>query len=205
MKRMLLFVVLASLVAAASAVAAPGLKLDKQDLASKVCKPADSKAKQLVDVHYKLINDYDSGFAGNAWANDTIDRHLRLYGLAHGTFCANVEDHGTFLTFAGTSPSGASTVAADVKGSIDGGYNTTFFTGTFDNPSSLPTHGNLGTFDLACINAYTCPGDHPSYLSYFSSTSGADLAQWGWIYKAGKHGTWLNQDDVAAADSGDIN
>jgi hypothetical protein len=202
MKRMLLFVVLASLFAAASAVAAPGLKLDQQDLASKVCKPAGSGARQLVDVHYTLVNDYDSGFAGNAWANDTIDRHLRVYGLADGTFCANVEDHGSFVTLTGTSPSGASTVAAGIKGSIDGGYNTTFFTGTFD--PSKATRGNLGTFDLQCTDAYTCPGTHPSYRDYFSSASGDDLAQWGWIYKTGKHGTWLNQDDVAAADSGDI-
>jgi hypothetical protein len=203
MKRMLLFVALVSLVAAASAVAAPGLKLDTQDIASKGCKPAGSAAKQLVDVHYTLLNDYDSGFGGNAWANDTIDRHLRVYRLGDGTFCANVQDHGTFVTFAGTSPSGASTVPAGVKGSIEGGYNTTFFNGTF--APTYPTHGDLGTFDLECDMAFNCNGTHPSYLSYFGSTSGAGLDQWGWIYRAGKHGTWLNQDDVAAADSGDIN
>ena len=87
---------------------------------------------------------------------------------------------------------------------MSGGYVTTFFTGTFA-PGTMPTEGDLGTFDLQCTDANNCPGAHPSYQSYFSSTSGDDLAQWGWIYKAEKqHGTWLNQDDTTPATGGDI-
>ena len=55
-------------------------------------------------MHYTLFNDNDSGFSGNNWANDTIDRHLTIYQLNDGTFCVNVDDHGKFTTFAGTSP-----------------------------------------------------------------------------------------------------
>jgi hypothetical protein len=187
-------------------MANPDLKLDKKDIAARQCKPDGAKAKKLVDVEFKLINDYDSGFAGNAWANDTIERQLRIWQLADGTFCAQVKDEGTFVTFAGPSPSGLSTVAAGVEGKLKGGYVTTFFTGTY--APTLPTHGDLGTYDLMCTSAYNCPGapNRPSVFntSYFSSTSGLDFAQWGWIYKAGKHGTWLNQDDVPAAASGDI-
>lgn len=186
-----------------AAVAQPlELKLDRKDIGSKQCKPEGLDAQQLVNVHYRLLNDYDSGFAGNAWANDTIDRQLRIWQLSDGTFCAQIRDHGKFGTFAGPSPSGASTVAAGIKGEMQGGYVTTLFTGTY--APTLPTHGDLGTFDLMCDPGFNCPGSRPSYRSYFSSTLGDAFAQWGWIYHAGKHGTWLNQDDVPAASSGDI-
>jgi hypothetical protein len=184
--------------------AAPAeLKLDKDAISDKGCKVQGVHSEQIVDVHGNLVNDYDSGFGGNAWANDSIDRHLRIWKLDNGTYCSQVEDKGKFLTFAGTSPSSFSTVTAGVTGNLDGGYVTTFFTGTFD--PSLPTHGDVGTFDLACTDANTCPGPRLNWTRYFSATSGDDLAQWGWIYKADdKHGTWLNQDNVPAVSSGDI-
>ena len=156
----------------------------------------------LVTVPYGLVTDYDSGFAGNAWANATIDRHLQVWSTGPGTYCATVEDHGSFVTFAGPSPSGTSTVSAGVRGVIGGGYVTTTFTGTF--APSLPTRGNLGTFDLQCTSVSNCPGAHPSFTSYFSSTGSWDLAAWGWAYFAGRHGTWVNAYNVSAADGGDI-
>jgi hypothetical protein len=203
MKRLFVVLgILAGLMIPVAALASPGLKLDKQAIAGKQC--TVDGATKLVDVHFALVNDYDSGFAGNAWANDTIDRHLRVWSLDDGTFCAQVADHGTFVTFAGPSPSGTATVSAGVEGKLDGGYVSTLFTGTLDPTPLYASHGDLGTYDLQCTDASNCPGAHPSPLSYFSSTVGFDLAQWGWIYHAGKHGTWLNQDDVAAADGGDI-
>jgi len=201
MKRLVTIVTaLAALALAGTAAAAPGLRLDRQAISAKQC--SGNGSSLLVNVTYGLTNDYDSGFAGNAWANDTIGRHLQIWQAPDGTYCAAVSDVGAFVTFAGPSPSGLSTVSAGVFGVLNGGYVTTRFTGTF--APSLRTHGFLGVFDLQCTSAYTCPGAHPSYLSYFSSTSGDDLAHWGWIYYAGRHGTWLNQDDVSAAGGGDI-
>ena len=193
---------LATLAATAVAAAAGGLTLDKADISAAACKTGH--ARELVNVTYTLVNDYDSGFAGNAWANDTIHRQLRIWKSKDtGKYCAQVRDAGSFVTFAGTSPSGLSTVSAGIPGRLNGGYVTTKFTGTF--APTRPTHGDLGTFDLMCTSASDCPGAYPSYKSYFSSTSGDDLAEWGWIYKAQKHhGTWLNQDDTPAAASGDI-
>ncbi len=191
----------------AVAMAAPGLKLDKKDISSKQCNPEDSHAKQIVNVHFKLINDYDSGFNSGAWANDTINRELRIFQLSDGTFCAQVKDNGKFVTLEGQSP-GANDlpISAGIKGDIEGGYVTNFFTGTF--APQLPTKGDLGTYDLECTPTNDCPGgaDRPSVfnVSYFSSTNGPTQPQWGWIYHAGKHGTWLNQNGVAAEDSGDI-
>lgn len=189
-----------SLVTAAVVSASPNLKLDKKALGSKACKADGSK--MVVNVHYTLTNDYDSGFAGNAWANDTIDRQLRIWQLPAGTFCVQVADEGKFVTFAGPSPSGLSTVAAGVKGKLEGGYVSTIFSGTFT--PTLPVRGNLGSFDLQCDASFNCPGAHPSFVSYIAGSSGFDLTQWGWIYKAGHNGTWLNQLGVAAAASGDI-
>lgn len=180
---------IAAMVLAPAAIAAPGLQLDKQDLTAKQC---GDHAKQVVNVHFTLQNDPDSGFAGNNWATDTIDRQLRIFQVADG-YCAVVTDHGTFVTLAGTSPSGASDVTAGVTGELEGGYVTSIASGPLDG--SQPTHGDLGTFDAL--------SSHPSFATYDSNWD-VNLAQWGWIYHAGKHGTWLNQDDVAAADSGDI-
>lgn len=104
-----------------------------------------------------------------------------------------VEDHGNFVTFDSTSPNGTGTVTAGIKGNIEGGYITNAVNGTFD--PSRPTHGNLGTFDLQCDSSGNCPGTVPSWKDYFSSiASSNDFAQWGWLYKAGHNGTWLNQD-----------
>ena len=188
---------------AGAALAAPGLTLDKRDIGSKQCKPSGQKSTQLVDVHYRLLNDADSGFGGNYWASDTIDRHLRIWSLSGGTYCVQVADHGTFATYAGTSPSGSGTVSAGVRGELEGGYVTTSIVGTF--APTLPTRGDLGSYDLQCDSSAHCPGSAIGWTSYFGSISSANaFAQWGWIYHAGKHGTWLNQDDVAAVDSGDV-
>src|SRR4029077_16396559 len=69
----------------------------------------------VVNVNYTLINDFDSGVAGNAWANDTINRHLQIRqdgNSSSTTFCAMIDDTGSFVTFAGISPAGTATVSA---------------------------------------------------------------------------------------------
>lgn len=184
-------------------VSSPGLKLDKKDLGSKQCKT--DGGKQVVNVHYTILNNADSGFnSGLAWANDTLDRQLRIWQQDGGTYCAQVSDHGKFVTYAGQSPGATNSVLpAGIKGNIEGGYVTTDIVGTF--APSLPVKGDLGTFDDGCNQSFVCTGSHPSWVNYFSPLVSANsFAQWGWIYKAGKNGTWLNQDDVAAANSGDI-
>lgn len=200
---MVLAGIAASLALAGTAVAAPGLKLDKQGISAKQCLLAGLHPKQVVNVHYRILNDADSGFAGNYWANDTIDRHVRIWAEQDGTYCVQVADHGSFVTYAGASPGGTGMVSAGVQGQIEGGYITSSVAGTF--APTLPTHGNLGTYDVQCDSSGNCPGTTVSWASYFSSIASADsFAHWGWIYRAGEHGTWLNQDDVTAANSGDI-
>jgi len=163
--------------------------------------PQCGSGKQIVNVTYGLYNDYDSGFAGNAWANDTISRHLQIFDGGSGTFCATVNDTGSFVTFAGPSPSGSATVAAGNKGVINGGYTTTVFTGTLNPSPAYSTHGNLGSFDLQCTDAYNCSGVHPTYSSYINITSGDGLASWGWTYHTAQNGNWVN---ASAGSTGDI-
>jgi hypothetical protein len=197
-KRLAGLVVLAALLIPATAVAA-GPSLDASQLATSKCAPTGAA---VVNVLYGLKNDYDSGYAGNAWANDTILRHLRVWPTGGG-YCAIAQDVGVFTTFAGPSPSGLSTVSAGVVGVLTGGYRSTVFTGTF-TPSAYATSGYLGTFDLACTSASNCPGARPSPLAYFTGAVGFDLTWWGWAYATRSHGTWVNSIDTTAATGGDI-
>lgn len=173
------------------------LKLGKDAISDRACKPKDAHTKQLVDVHYTLLNDRDSGFAGNDWANDTIDRHLRIWDEGNSTYCAQIEDHGKFTTFAGDSPSSFSTVSAGITGDLEGGYITSNIAGSFTT-ANYAAKGDLGTFDLSSDTP-------PSWKSYFAPGYTADeFSAWGWIYKAGGNGTWLNAQDVPKESSGDI-
>lgn len=182
-----------------AASATKGLHLNKQSTGSNQCAVGSLK----VDVHYTLLNDADSGFGGNYWANDTLFRHLEIWRHADGTYCVVVDDTGSFVTYAGKSPSGASEVGAGVTGTMEGGYITTEVEGSFN--ATHPTRGNIGTYDLECNQADYCPGSAVSWVDYFSPLESAhQFAHWGWIYHAGDNGTWLNQAGVSAPESGDI-
>jgi len=166
-------------------------------LAASACGPGTL----VVNVEQKVRNDADSGVAGNAWAFDDYERHIKVWqtGSSPDTFCATVSYEGKFTTNAGASPGNTGTVEAGVRGRFEGGYRTTQFTGTF-SPTE-PTHGNLGVFDYRCDISFNCPGYVPWTTFYFTSTSGFDLAWWGWIYHAGKNGTWVN---AISGNAGDI-
>lgn len=157
--------------------------------------------KMIVNVTYRVTNDFDSGVNGNAWANDTIYRHLRVSDLGSGMYCAAVDDTGYFVTFAGDSPGGTGTVAAGIVGVLNGGYVTTAFAGTLDPSPAYATHGNLGSFDLQCDASFNCPGARPSFLSYFSGSPSWDYASWGWTYDTARNGDWAND---SSGNSGDI-
>lgn len=163
--------------------------------------PQCGSGKLIVNVNYTLVNDYDSGVHGNAWANDTINRHLQIWQVGDGTYCALVNDNGSFITFSGDSPGGTGTVSAGISGRINGGYTTNAFSGTLDPAPAYATHGQLGSFDLQCDPSFNCPGAHPSFLSYFSGSPSWGYADWGWTYHTAKNGDWVND---SSGNSGDI-
>ena len=154
----------------------------------------------VVNVTHKVVNDVDSGFNG-AWAFDSYNRQIQVWQTAPGTYCATVNYEGKFATVAGqTSPGQGSTnvFTSSVQGTFNGGYRTTQFTGTLNPAPAYSTRGNIGTFDYACDLSFNC-----SYWSwvgtYFTSTSGFDLAWWGWEYKY-KNQRWINAGDGSSGD-----
>src|SRR6266571_6980942 len=60
----------------------------------------------VINVVQKVVNDDDSGVAGNAWAFDDFVRQIKVVDTGGGTFCATVSYQGSFTTIAGTSPGG---------------------------------------------------------------------------------------------------
>ncbi len=170
------------------------LKAAATELSPKAC----GGGTLVVNVEQKVLNDADSGVAGNVWAFDRYERHIKVWQTAPGEFCAVVRYEGKFTTVAGTSPGGSDSVGDGIEGEMKGGYRATF-SGTF--APSAPTHGDLGSYDYACDTSYHCPGYVDWTTLYFSSTSGFDMPWWGWVYHADGNGTWIN---AFSGNSGDI-
>lgn len=166
------------------------LKAGKQ-LNSKQCKTEG--AKKIVNVKQKILNDADSGIAGNNWALDNYNREIEVWQLSDDSFCGILKYEGRFSTLAGPSPGNTATLDAGIKGTMEGGYRTTVFTGTFT--PTKPTHGNLGTFDYQCDVDSSCSGRVSWSDFYFTGIDGFDLEWWGWQYDAGRHGHWINSID----------
>jgi hypothetical protein len=177
---------------------AHGLTLDRKSILPKACNGAG--AKLLVNVHFTVLNDADSGFAGNEWANDTLHRTLKIWQEKDGSYCAVVGDTGSFVTLDGTSPNKTGNVVAGIEGRLQGGYVATF-SGTPASSPAYATRGNLGTFDYKCTGVDQCTGTRPSFLDYFSPAPSYELPAWGWIYRTAKNGVWVNQ---SAGSAGDI-
>jgi hypothetical protein len=161
--------------------------------------------KLVINVNQKVVNDCDSGTTRPCWALDGFVRHIQVVQVTGG-FCATVSYQGNFTTIAGDSPQAVTdiggTVGDDVVGTFEGGYRSTTFTGTLLGTPTQSTRGSIGTFDYACDGTTgVCPGFVDWTTFYFSSTTGFDLAWWGWIYHGGLNGTWVN---ASTGNSGDI-
>jgi hypothetical protein len=169
------------------------------DLATNLS-PAQCGGTLVISAFEGVRNDADSGFA-SYWAFDNYVRNINVWRGADGTYCAIVGYAGTFTSVAGPSPMGTGTVAAGVRGVMYGGYRTTRFTATPLATPLWPTRGYVGTVDYQCDLSGNCPGRIDWASQYFA---GADfgLAWWGWEYRAGTHGTWIN---AIGGSSGDIN
>jgi hypothetical protein len=185
------------LLAVPAALAAPGPppKLNKHQLEHKTC----GKGKLVIDAEQKVVNDVDSGLKGNNWAFDDYKRSLKVWQLGQSNYCTIVKYDGTFRAVAGVSPGGGGTVSDGVTGHFEGGYRMDF-NGTLLPTPAKKTHGSIGTFDYRCDTSGNCPGSVYWVTLYFSSVTGDDFDWWGWLYKAGKNGTWLNSIDGAKGD-----
>jgi hypothetical protein len=180
---------------AAPAASAGPPKLDKQQLEPKAC----GNGKAVIDVEQKVANDVDSGTRGNYWAFDHYHRSIKVWQIGTGNYCTIVRYDGEFRTIAGISPSGGGTVTDGIKGHFEGGYRMDF-NGTLIAHPTVKKHGSIGTFDYRCDKAGNCPGSVYWVTLFFANVTGDDFDWWGWLYKAGRNGTWLNSIDGVKGD-----
>jgi len=152
----------------------------------------------VINVTMKLLNDADSGQAGNYWGMDTFNKTIQVWPQVDGTYCAVVKYTGKFVGAAGqTSPGALGVLTGMEKGTVEGGYVATI-DGALRATPLWKTRGNVGTIDLNCDLAGHCPGGIDWVGQYFSSYT-FDYQWWGWVYH-GDHNTWVNSSDGNAGD-----
>jgi hypothetical protein len=172
------------------------------DLATNLSPAACGGGTLVIHATEAVRNDNDSGQAGNNWAYDDLVRSINVWHRADGTYCAIVGYAGAFTTVAGRSPGNTANNPAGIRGLFYGGYRSTNFSATLRSDPAWPTHGFVGVVDYKCDAATSvCPGYVDWTKQYFSTTSGYDLSWWGWEYRAGRNGTWIN---AVSGNSGDI-
>lgn len=153
------------------------------------------RGKLVINVTHKVVNDVDSGVAGNNWAVDNYNRHIQVWQVEPDMFCVVVSYEGSFVTLAGRSPGDTDDIAAGITGTFQGGYVSTVFNGTLNPSPVYRTHGNIGTFD------YDYGNSNWSWTSAYFSSNSFNFASWGWTYHGGKNGTWINSSE---GNQGDI-
>lgn len=135
-------------------------------------------------------DNYQAGNRTGTWS--TISGNATY---TDSTYCATLTYEGKANAVTGqTGPGGSGTIGADVKADMKGGYRATF-SGTLKYPTLWPTKGKVGPVDYACDLLGNCPGVVSWTDQYFDGVDNFDQPWWGWIYKAGKHGSWLNSVD----------
>lgn len=189
------------------------------------CGPNAVKGNQLINITENVINDADSGQAGNYWGLDAFTRTIKVWNLGSDSYCAVVSYNGTFAAQAGQKSPGSTTttggiLTGDEVGTIKGGY-VAQFTATLDitDPANWPLSGKVNqgnAVNYACVIAAdgsaTCPGVVDWTIKYFDNADATfNENPWGWTYvgkdvsTAPDHGTpdgvWHN---FSTGNSGDI-
>jgi len=155
----------------------------------------------VINVTYHIENSMDSGEGGNYWAYDFINRLIQVRQVDENKFCAEVRDTGYFITVEGRSPGNTDNIEAGIEGRLNGGY-VIDITGVLNSDPDFATFGNIGEFDYQCHPEIPeCESAFNWLDTYFESGYSYAYQQWGWIYHAGKNGTWINSSD---GNSGDI-
>jgi len=157
----------------------------------------------LVDIDQNVINDADSGEAGNYWAFDRYHRAIKVFATAvPNTYCAIVKYDGFYDGQAGqTSPGNTGTLTGVEDEAFAGGYRA-IITGALLADPAWKKYGKVGTTDYQCDLSGNCPGRVDWVAQYFEPTYGFSYGWWGWIYYGrGNRGNWINSVD---GNSGDI-
>lgn len=162
----------------------------------------DARGAPVVNINQRVTGDIDSGFNGG-WAVNTYMRTIQLWEIADGTYCAVVRYSGTFDAMAGAVSPGEgsdSVLDGNEDGNFVGGYRA-IIEGTLVSDSAWTDRGTVGHFDYECVGLGDCPGAVNWVDQYFDEDYDFTYEFWGWIYRAGRHGTWVN---AKTGSSGDI-
>lgn len=155
----------------------------------------------VINVVQNVLNDVDSGEAGNNWAFDNLNRQITVWATNNsGVYCATVLYQGKFDAQEGVqSPGNTALLTGNEDGTFSGGYNATI-TGTLLSSPEWSTRGSVGTTDYNCDLSGVCSGYVSWVGQYFNGGYEFDYNWWGWVYRNGNH-TWVN---ASSGNSGDV-
>jgi hypothetical protein len=160
----------------------------------------DTTGSPVINVTQKIVKTVDSGEAGNNWAFDDVNRQIKVYKQVDNSYCALIDNQGTFDAQAGQqSPGNTGVLTGNEDGTFKGGYRATIV-GSLKQIPALATKGNIGTVNYNCDLAGNCPGYVNWIDTYFSPGYIFSYQWWGWEY-TNKNFRWTNSSD---GNSGDI-
>lgn len=186
----------------ASTTAPVFAKAEKLNFGSQLnASQCNTSATPVINVTQQILNDADSGQAGNYWALDNFNRTIQVWDQGGGNFCAIVRYEGSFNAIAGqTTPGNGGSLSGTETGTIEGGYQAAITGATLKVTPAWPTQGNVGTTDYQCDSSGNCLGAFSWPGQYFQSGYGFSQPWWGWIYRNGNH-VWVN---ASTGNSGDV-
>lgn len=145
-----------------------------------------------------LDNTTDGGSCGNTWANDSFERRYTVISNGGGNFTVREQDHGTFVTLAGSSPGACETtphhgavLSAGIKGDIQGSAVFTVNSGTYNpngcdaNPSACSARAGFVT---AVFGAAAVPSMNFTAFNFEYSSSDQSLDYHHWQDKSADQG-----------------
>lgn len=178
------------------------------------------KGNLIMNVTEKVINDADSGQAGDYWALDALTRTIKIYNIGADSYCAAVNyPVASFAAIAGQQSPGSvggngGLLTGDEIGTFKGSAQF-LITGQLDviDPTNWPVSGSINggnPVNYQCDSSGNCPGYVSFIGQYFAVGVTFTEPQWGWKYigkdccapDAGtSNGVWVN---AATGNSGDI-
>jgi hypothetical protein len=175
------------------------------------CGPNAIEGNQVIDITEKVVNDGDSGQAGNYWALDAFTRSIKVWSTGPDSYCAVVTYNGKFAAQAGqkspgTTATSGGILTGDEVGTMKGGYVGQITGPLFvSDPTNWPLEGKVNhgkAVDYQCkISATdgseTCPGIVDWTTKYFDTKSTSFTFgenPWGWTY--------VGKDAETASDEG---
>lgn len=164
----------------------------------------------VININRRVLNSIDSGFGADIWwAHDDYKQKVTVYAVDGNTWCVVSSFQGRFDAFAGfDTPNDDGHLSGDERGSFQGGYHAVI-EGELKPRGDFgwPARGFAGTFDYACDPQASrgafppvCPGSVDLFGQYFESGYSLSYEWWGWIYRGGRAGTFVNASDGSVGD-----